>query len=256
MSAGIRLVRDDCVLEGVLRHEAIALAWEAPSRGAREVDGTWQITATVDVSPDVWLRAVGFAHTRLRVDDAGAVRPLAARWAEDLVATAFFDGSTAQPGGRVVGVDHWYPHGDDGLPPTRAPRWAGAARDALDGALDLESRPGMQDWPLEVSDPAKIHAAMARYERADDALRFDLMQFVLFSAEEVDPSDAAVFSWIESTLRRDFARHGHTVAYWALLADLGADGRRNADAGWPVLTPLARRVFDACVVPLRAATAD
>ncbi len=36
---------------------------------------------------------------------------------------------------------------------TRAPRYAGKAQATLDAEFDLMSNSGMQDWPLEVSDP-------------------------------------------------------------------------------------------------------
>ena len=114
----------------------------------------------------------------------------------------------------------------------------------------------MQDWPLEVADEGKLEPAIACYERAvGEEDRFDLMWFILFSFEMSLLSgrgaiDSPVLSWIEATMGRDFAVHGHTVRYWACLADVGFDGRCTIDAGWPVLTTLARRVFERSVVPL------
>jgi hypothetical protein len=104
------------------------------------------------------------------------------------------------------------------LPITAAPQYAGAARDFLETRLQLGSRDGMQDWPLEVSDSYRIAEFCDLYDEVTDPLvRFDLMELALYSLDAAAGvpgwRETLPWSWFEATLRRHLALHGHTIAY-------------------------------------------
>jgi hypothetical protein len=51
------------------------------------------------------------------------------------------------------------------IPFTRAPLYAGEAMETLDAEFNLNSSDGMQDWPLEVSDPDRLEKFCAFYDQ-------------------------------------------------------------------------------------------
>jgi hypothetical protein len=104
------------------------------------------------------------------------------------------------------------------IPTTRAPLYAGGAVRILEARLGLGSESWMQDWPLEVCNPARVEEFCAFYDQESDPIvKFDTMQLALYSYDECRRLDEDLSSWFERTLRRDFALHGNTVAYWAAL---------------------------------------
>jgi hypothetical protein len=137
--------------------------------------------------------------------------------------------------------------------PTRALRYPGGAVAILEARLRLGSDPWMQDWPFEVSDPTRVEEFCAFYDQEGDPLvRFDTMQLALFSYDQRRRLDVALSGWFERTLRRDFALHGHTVAYWAAL------DREDDDPELALPEPefvfrisgLLRRVWEDSLVPI------
>jgi hypothetical protein len=231
-------------------YELSALAWERPIP-EREVDLTWRIDATLwfpTARQHVW----ALAHTRARTSADAAVHALEPRWVEDAVRSAFANDDrldTRTDEARVF-ADHWHPCADAALAPTRAPQFEGRARAVLDAALGLASADWMQDWPLEVADPSKIPAAIRLYEtNHDEAVRFDAMSFVLHSSPTSHDPDLTL-PWIERTLTRDFALHGHTVSYWAWWNALDHEDESERD-GRAAVSPSMRRVFAAATIPLR-----
>ncbi len=125
--------------------------------------------------------------------------------------------------------DHYRIHNDArwgikncAVPFTRAPRYAGEAQATLNAEFELMSNSGMQDWPLEVSDPDRLEEFCAFYDQDIHPLvKFDTMQIALYSYDASVRSTVAisesVSEWFDRTLGRDFALHGNTIAYWARL---------------------------------------
>lgn len=143
---------------------------------------------------------------------------------------------------------------DCAVPPTRAPIYAGGARRILEARLELGSEPSMQDWPLEVSDPDRLEEFCAFYEQESDPIvRFDTMQLALYSYDQRRPLEADRSIWFERTLRRDFALHGNTVAYWAALQREADDPELAASEPGFVfrISGLLRRVWEHSLVPIR-----
>ncbi len=117
--------------------------------------------------------------------------------------------------------------------------------------LDLEYENGMQDWPLEVANAARLGEFCDAYEagNSDDEVRFVLMELIVFSlddwlaegtetASETEPLPERV----ERLLMRDFPLHLHTVNYWRLDGETDDENVFHA-------TPLMRRVWDARFLP-------
>ena len=68
------------------------------------------------------------------------------------------------------------------VPFTRAPLHAGEAQATLNAEFELISNFGMQDWPLEVSDPDRLEEFCAFYDQNSHPLvKFDTMQLALYS---------------------------------------------------------------------------
>ncbi|WP_394843190.1 hypothetical protein LZC95_39835 [Pendulispora brunnea] len=133
---------------------------------------------------------------------------------------------------------------------TVALQYAGAARQFLESRLALDSYPDMQDWPLEVSNPDRIEEFCNFYdENTDPVVRFDTMQLALYSLEHCADKNRWA-SWFYTRLRRDFALHGHTIAYWACLQRDAADPefrRRDPEFVFPI-SGLLRTVWEESLV--------
>ena len=141
------------------------------------------------------------------------------------------------------------------LQQTQAPQWAGAARHVVNARFGLESDSGMQDWPLEVSDPSRVAEFCAYYDELTDPLvRFDVMQLALFSRDSQLRRGAGdtMAAWFERTLHRDFALHGHTVAYWAALDRPSDDPELQlADPEFVfAISARMRRAWDASIIAI------
>ena len=119
---------------------------------------------------------------------------------------------------------------DCAVPQTNALEYGGTYQDILEAELNLGSSPGMQDWPLEVSDPDRVEEFCAFYDRQIDySIKFDTMQLALFSYDDYlrysrfsdrkrTQLDRTLAEWFDRRLRSDFAFHGNTIAhYWAAL---------------------------------------
>lgn len=115
---------------------------------------------------------------------------------------------------------------------------------------------GMQDWPLEVSDPKRLREFCDLYEigRLDDEMQFTLMQLIVFSLDDTLHEElleaeerGTLEKRAENLLRHDFPLHLHTINYWRCPED-EADPEPLPDNGFAV-TPLMRRVWDDCFRP-------
>ena len=77
------------------------------------------------------------------------------------------------------------------------------------------------------------------------------MQLALFSYDErLEKSSSS--EWFRTTLRRDFALHGHTVSYWAAL-DLEADDPELQRADPELvfsISSLMREIWEASLFPV------
>jgi hypothetical protein len=108
--------------------------------------------------------------------------------------------------------------------------------------------PWMQDWPLEVSDEARLDEFLALYETAtDDHERTLLMELIMFSMESAPDAGAAHWPKVAELLEQSAIIHARVLIYWSLVyerpdhtwafADLDVH-----DGGFPT-TPLARSVL-------------
>jgi hypothetical protein len=136
---------------------------------------------------------------------------------------------------------------------TDAPRYAGGGRDILEAELKLASWPGMQDWPLEASDHSRVDDFCAFYDRkTDPVVKFDTMQLALCSYDARPQLDTTHSEWFDRTLRRDFALHGHTVAYWAMLERASDDpefGLSDPEFVFKI-SGLLRRIWEDSLMPI------
>ena len=108
----------------------------------------------------------------------------------------------------------------------------------------------MQDWELEVCDPDRIAEYVAFYEEQSNPLvRFDTMAIALVAYDEArEPS--AWSSWFNEALRRDFALHGHLVAYWAALEREADDPElERREHVFRISKPL-REIWESSLVPI------
>jgi hypothetical protein len=231
-----------------------AHAWQAVA-GLTAVDGTIEMVARSTVAP-ARRSVLGFIHGRLERPSADGpfVVPVGGAEFGALLAEASTEWK-GEEGERPLRFDdaRWRV-GECRVPDTGAPRYAGKACDILEARFALGSQPWMQDWPLEVSDVARLGEFCAYYDEAIDALvRFDVMQLALFSLE-YHPDTDGWSRWFERTLRRDFALHGHTIAYWAAL-ELEADdpelGRDDPETVFPI-SRLLREVWEDSLVPVES----
>ncbi len=135
---------------------------------------------------------------------------------------------------------------------TDAPQYAGRAREVLEARFDLKRDPRMQDWELEVCDPDRIGEYLTFYDQhVDPAVRFDTMAIALVAYDEArDP--LAWAPWFERTLRRDFALHGHSVAYWAALDRDARDPelRRQSSESVFRISGKLREIWESSLVPI------
>lgn len=141
------------------------------------------------------------------------------------------------------------------LPETTARLDAGGASDILERELCLGSKPWMQDWPIEVSDPTRLTEFRNYYDQQTDPLvLFDTMQLALASFEDA-ADDEVASRWFDRTLCRDFPLHGHTVAYWAALDREQDDpGLRSSDPEAVfAISRLLRDVWERSLLPIDVA---
>lgn len=125
-------------------------------------------------------------------------------------------------------------------------------RQRVAAACGVADEPDMHDWPCEVADPLRLREFCAYYDDSTEpAVRFATMALVLHSYEYLDDK-SPWFAWVDRTLRRDFAIHGHTFETWAAL---------DADSDAPDLCSHAhervfasslqlRRIWDETLVPI------
>jgi hypothetical protein len=125
-----------------------------------------------------------------------------------------------------------------GTPPVRA-RIAARAR--------VDDCEWMQDWPLEVADPARVLEFIALLrETTDPDDRHALMELVLFSLDEAS-ADAQADAWpaVSTFLEKDALLHADSIIYWS-VGEFGDDGvwRFESDEeSWFSLTPRMRLVL-------------
>jgi hypothetical protein len=133
--------------------------------------------------------------------------------------------------------------------PERFERYIGSATRARIAALaSVAGDEWMQDWPLEVSDPSRLHEFIDLLKGAEsDDDRFALMELVLYSLDKADPAKQRE-AWlvVEPMLEQEPGLYAREIIYWALgdetddgigkLDDLGED------EGFSI-TPLMRPVL-------------
>lgn len=120
-----------------------------------------------------------------------------------------------------------------------------AARELLNSLLGLPHRDDMQDWDVELADPARLAEFCDLYDTSefDAETRFTLMRLIVASLDDLlaEPQAATIevdqVHRVEELLRRDAPLHLHTVNYWRL-----------GDEADPLnvfsVTPLMRRIWD------------
>ncbi len=143
------------------------------------------------------------------------------------------------------------------VPFTSSPLYAGQAMKTLDAEFNLNSSSGMQDWPLEVSDPDRLEEFCAFYDQdIHPFVKFDTMQLALYSYDDRVRStvtiSADVSEWFDRTLQRDFALHGNTLAYWAALERESDDPEFNFPDPEFVfgISGQLRRIWERSLVPI------
>jgi hypothetical protein len=144
---------------------------------------------------------------------------------------------------------------------THASEYAGGAKEILETELKLVSSQWMQDWPLEVSDSSRVEEFCNFYDRTTDLLvKFDTMQLALFSYEDLvrlsnvnwTQINESLSEWFDLRLRRDFALHGNTIAYWAAL-DRESNDPELSSTDPEFVFPMSgqlRRIWDDSLIPI------
>lgn len=236
-------------------------AWQ-PCDSLDAVDGTIEIAARALHAPD---RAIiGLIHGRLARGSAGGPFEVAFSRGQlrEVLADALEDWAKEQSNDALIAgyettyridVDARWSMTNCPMPFTAAPRYSGGAQDILRRDLGVGWENWMQDWPLEVSDRARLDEFCAFYDQsADPFVMFDVMRLALFSYDEDRQLDEVHSGWFEQALRRDFALHGHTVAYWAALDRPSDDPELTHPDPEFVFTisGLLRRVWDAALIPI------
>jgi hypothetical protein len=114
---------------------------------------------------------------------------------------------------------------DDGNVWTDWSSWRDTA-DWLANRFGLEPHPGWQDYPLEVSDSARVEEFVQAYEleQLNSAQQLMLMELILYSLDELvpslpDESSANILQRIRTLLEQDWQIHARLVRYWALIDD-------------------------------------
>ncbi|HPH66528.1 MAG TPA: hypothetical protein PLF40_12315 [Kofleriaceae bacterium] len=243
--------RFDCSIAG--------FAWQAPD-ALLSVDATLEISAVS--KQDLEHEAVFLIHGNLQRPNTAA--PFATGLDEvhvvELIEAAFAvwaepDGFARWPGSRLRLEDSRWHMKQCPVAVTRSERWVGAAaRATVAQACRVADEEWMQDWPCEVSDGKRLGEFCAYYDSlTDEALRFATITLILHSYDQCE--DQAQWSeWIDLTLRRDFAIHGHTFATWAALdADSTAFGTRETRDLLFTSSLQLRRIWDEVRVPLAIA---
>jgi hypothetical protein len=135
---------------------------------------------------------------------------------------------------------------------TNAPMYAGSAGDIVDKALSLTRHPLMEDWEIELADSDRIAEFCAFYDtQTDPIIKFDVMALALASFDGTP--DLSIWSdWFERTLIRDFAIHGHTVAYWCVLEQVTETFLQPDPEFCFTITPLMRKVWTKSQVRVNA----
>ena len=105
--------------------------------------------------------------------------------------------------------------------------WRCPTRDAIDklaARFELPNHPWMQDWELEVSDPARIDEFLAAYisEQLSDDEKFTLMETIIASFDELAATGRnldADTRWrlTRSLLQNNIPLHAYSVWYWSRL---------------------------------------
>ncbi len=250
----VRGERFDCRLRG--------LAWQQPD-ARTAVDATLEIH--VVSKQNSTHEAVFLLHGQLQretqaaffssqLDETHVVVMIEAAfevWVRN-VAAVDFSAAMRWPGSRLRIEDIRYRMAQCPLPETAALRFmAPALRQRVAAACGVADEPAMQDWPCEVADSQRIGEFCAYYDRMPEAdVRFATMALVLHSYEYLDDK-TPWFDWIDRTLRRDFAIHGHTFETWAALdADSDAPDLRNISQERVFASSLQlRRIWDETLVP-------
>jgi hypothetical protein len=149
--------------------------------------------------------------------------------------------------------------------PPPPPRYVNhALAERLNTLVAVAYHDSMQDWPLEVADPALLREFCDAYE--DESILFDrderfaLMKLILYSLDEseelqdwledkgtrgvaaAEPHPVTLPDRVIALLRRDFLLHLHTINYWRLPEETNPEYLF-------VITPLLRQVWDECYRP-------
>jgi hypothetical protein len=123
-----------------------------------------------------------------------------------------------------------------------------ASMDRINRLLDLPYREEMQDWPIEVADPMRLHEFCDLYESGGlgNEEKFALMQLIVASLDDLPwegtDGDEKTEERVDRLLCQDFVLHLHTVQYWCLQDETDPE---NVFA----VTPLLRQIWRDCFRP-------
>ena len=96
-----------------------------------------------------------------------------------------------------------------------------AAIDRLAEYFDLPNHPSMQDWEIEVADPARCAEFLSAYESLElnDDEKFTLMWMILESFDELETPLDANSDWQRALfhVESDIFIHIGTVWFWSAL---------------------------------------
>jgi hypothetical protein len=232
-----QLQRGNLRREARLHYQVEAFAWQAPEPNI-ELDVTLRVWAALRFA-HATQHVCFHIHTRTRTNEACEVPALPQHMVHETVREAFVE--KTELNGRTEGRTVWL-HDQDWVPTSR--RW-----DIFEDTSEVEVfqrtiNREIQDWPLEVCDPARLDDAIALYERATtDDTRHSTMAFIIYSFD-YSSLRADHASWLEQTLIRDFRIHASQVQYWARWDD-GPSG------GFGRTSEIVRRVFATAAHPVR-----
>jgi len=105
--------------------------------------------------------------------------------------------------------------------------------------LNLPSEEGMQDWPIEVTNPSDIDRYLDHYKTlTDDDKKFVLMEGII-DATEYQPTETLFIKncdKLKSLLEKDFQIHAYTIYHMACfdIADIEE---------WWKITPIMRKIW-------------
>ncbi|MDC8011692.1 hypothetical protein [Tahibacter soli] len=120
-----------------------------------------------------------------------------------------------------------------------------AAIDSLARRFGLPNRGNMQDWEIQVADPARLDEFLTAYDDGtlDGDERFTLMEMIIQSCEMAfeqagrTPVNDRQWNRALERIRRDVDLHIYSLWYWA-----DPDGESKSTGEW-IVTPDLRKMM-------------